>query len=214
MIKNSIKEVKLMKRILKFILALIFLLSMFGISYATTITFDNLGGNNGDVFTGYAESGFSVTPGAPSPFQDNNWNVAKIIGNPVPDIYYTTQSGIILVAMTNSGLFTFSSMDLGSNSANNGLTYSIKGFLNNAILFQSNRTFDTITNVFETYYNNYDSYSTILMDKLVIEISGPGSSIYLDNIVVNSTAVPEPTTMLLLGLGLVGIAGVRRKFRK
>jgi hypothetical protein len=29
-----------------------------------------------------------------------------------------------------------------------------------------------------------------------------------------STQVPEPTTLLLLELGLVGVAGIRRKFKK
>jgi len=43
------------------------------------------------------------------------------------------------------------------------------------------------------------------------EINGDDSSFRIDNVAVN--AVPEPTTMLLLGTGLAGVSAAMRKRR-
>ena len=41
-----------------------------------------------------------------------------------------------------------------------------------------------------------------------------GANDYYLRLSINSEPIPEPATMLLLGLGLIGFAGFRRKFRK
>ena len=75
------------------------------------------------------------------------------------------------------------------------------------------KLFDTILNVFG---------SDLTFDGVFLEgFLGDGSSInveiglYSDAAVVlhDANAVPEPATMLLLGFGLIGLAGFRRKFK-
>jgi hypothetical protein len=68
---------------------------------------------------------------------------------------------------------------------------------------------------------NNDPHNPFLAGPVTFNIYAPGvtaattiNSVWFSYGTAASTSVPEPTTLLLLGLGLLGVAGIRRKFNK
>jgi hypothetical protein len=63
-------------------------------------------------------------------------------------------------------------------------------------------------------YENLDDFNWGVVDLLAIgvEINNWGAISHVGEIGGQGTEVPEPGTMVLLGLGLIGLAGLRKKF--
>ena len=67
----------------------------------SSVTFSSLTGENGDLFSVYTESGFTVTP------VGGRWSKAFFLGNPVPDIFCDACAPGIVDVTSYSGPFMF-----------------------------------------------------------------------------------------------------------
>lgn len=166
---------------------------------ATTITFSGLPNGNPPVTT-YTEGGFTVNVVAGS-FDGTSGN-----GVPPPSIFTPNGSGTIDV--TNGGLFDFSSVALGNGAFSGTANFTVTGILHGVDLFTATESVGAFA--FNTY--SFPADSAIAIDTLQIAAVGDAN---IDNINVNAivplTATPEPSSIALLGTGLLGVAGIVRK---
>lgn len=177
---------------------------------AATLTFDDIGvsGNyTPESNIGFTYNGFSFSLNTSVIDLSSNGSWAQT-GPAYSGNYAALNNwhGDIIVTKDGGGIFSFQDLYIRSwyNSTNTS-SASINGYLNNS---SAGEVRFTMTNSWQNIQANFTA-----IDELHIK---GGNNFLMDNITVNSTStspVPEPTTMLLFGTGVAGLAAVGRKKR-
>ncbi len=181
-------------------------------AHASTITidFNTLSGANDSIFHSYTENGFTVTSSA------NSYYVAQGIngtfGDPAPDIF-TVGTGTLTI--TDGGQpFSLDSFDLGFFYPGS-IPYTVTGLNGGESVFS---TSGSATENSSEAFLPITGFSSDPLTSLTITLNGASvGGANIDNIVlttdspVSSSPVPEPSSFLMLGTGLLGVVGMMRK---